>query len=132
MIECIQCGGKYLDGADECPHCGYSSARVVEAYREQLNAPKCPVCGSTNIFYEREAEKQITRGKSEVRKKSVVTRTANKAGRTAMIAATGGLWALTPKKSDYIERTKEKTKVTNVTYGICQSCGHSWKRGIFG
>lgn len=132
MIKCTQCGGKYLDGADECPHCGCITYEKENTIQNNQYEPKCPNCGSTDVVYEREQETYVTKGKSEVRKKSVVTRKANKAGRKAMIVATGGLWALTPKKSDYNEISKDKTKIKYTTYGICQSCGHSWKRGLFG
>ena len=41
-----------------------------------------------------------------------MTRAGNSLGRAGMIAATGGLWALTPKKSKYKEKKSSKTDIT--------------------
>lgn len=92
-----------------------------------LNAPYCPKCYSLNIGYEFVQDSAKTKGKSEVRKKSVVTRAGNSLGRAGMIAATAGLWALTPKKSKYKETKKSKTDINNKQMAICQDCGNSWE-----
>lgn len=88
---------------------------------------KCPSCRSHNVEITFVQLGATTKGKSEVRKKSILTRTANRTGRNVMIAMTGGLWALTPKKSKYIERGKENTKIKNAKFAICQNCGNSWR-----
>lgn len=88
--------------------------------------PKCPKCGSHNLTYEIVTDSMTTKGSSEVRKKNAVTRAANTTGRATMIMATGGLWALTPKKSKYKEVKKEKTKVTRQKIALCQDCGNDW------
>lgn len=93
----------------------------------QPNVLKCGVCGSQNISVSLQTTNVTSKGESEIRKKNVITRTGNKAGRAGMIMATGGLWALTPKKSDYKEISKESKEVQQVKMAICQNCGHSWK-----
>ena len=80
-----------------------------------------------NIGYEFVQDLAKTKGKSEVRKKSVVTRAGNSLGRAGMIAATGGLWALTPKKSKYKEKKSSKTDINSKQMAICQDCGKSWE-----
>lgn len=87
----------------------------------------CPKCNSFNVEITMQSTEENSEGTSEVRKKSIVTRTGNTVGRGAMIMATGGLWALTPKKSKYIEKKKGKTKVINKKFAICQECGNSWE-----
>lgn len=93
----------------------------------QPNVLKCRICGSQNISVFLQATNATSKGESEIRKKNVITRTGNKAGRAGMIMATGGLWALTPKKSDYKEISKESTELSQIKMAVCQSCGHSWK-----
>ena len=92
-----------------------------------LDAPYCPKCHSLNIGYEFVQDSAKTKGKAEVRKKSVVTRAGNSLGRAGMIAATGGLWALTPKKSKYKEKKSSKTDINSKQMAICQDCGKSWE-----
>lgn len=122
MEKCSECGGKYLDGAEECPHCGY-----IFDWRKRIELhPICPKCGSQDIIFQIVQDSTRQTGKSEIRKKSPVTRAANSVGRATMIAATGGLWALTPKKSKYEEVHNYQTTVSNSTYGVCQSCGNTW------
>lgn len=86
----------------------------------------CPNCRGNNIRIDIVQVGGSSSGKSEVRKKSVITRTGNKIGRGAMTLMTGGLWALTPKKSDYTERSVSSTFVTNEKICLCQDCGNSW------
>lgn len=57
-----------------------------------------------------EPSEETIKGSSEIRKKSIVTRKANKVGRRAMTMATGGLWLLTPKRSKYKEVYRFKKK----------------------
>lgn len=47
-----------------------------------------------------------------MRKKSVVTRAGNSLGRAGMIAATGGLWALTPKNLNTKKRNHPRQILT--------------------
>ena len=92
----------------------------------KLTATICPRCGSNDINISINTVGETYRGRNEVRKKSAVTRSANKKARKGMILATGGLWALTPKKSDYKEIQKGKTVYNQVKICICQKCGSSW------
>lgn len=93
----------------------------------QPNALKCRKCGSRNISVSFQTIGNNSKTTGEVRKKSVATRAGNKVGRAGMIMATGGLWALTPKKSNYKEIQKGKTKTIQVKIAICQDCGKSWR-----
>lgn len=97
----------------------------VEESRK-LSANICPNCGSKNINISINTIGETYSGRNEVRKKSVVTRKANKKARKGMILATGGLWALTPKKSDYKELQKGKTVYNQVKICVCQKCGRNW------
>ncbi len=92
-----------------------------------LNKPYCKKCHSFNIEYTLTPTSSSSSGRNEVRKKSVITRAGNSAGRAGMILATGGLWALTPKKSKYSEKTKTSTNISNSKFAICKDCGNSWK-----
>lgn len=92
-----------------------------------LDTPYCPKCHSLNIGYEFVQDSAKTKGKAEVRKKSVVTRAGNSLGRKAMIGMTFGAWALTPKKSKYKETKKSKTDINSKQMAICQDCGKSWE-----
>lgn len=92
-----------------------------------LDMPYCPKCHSINIGYEFVQDSAKTKGKSEIRKKSAITRAGNDIGRKGMILATGGLWALTPKKSKYKEKKNSKTDISNKQVAICQDCGNSWE-----
>lgn len=87
---------------------------------------KCVACGSENISVSFQITGEKSNIRTEVRKKNVIERVGNKAGRAGMIMATGGLWAVTPKKSDFKEVQKANTKTTQVKIAICQDCGHSW------
>lgn len=92
----------------------------------KVTATICPRCGSNDINISINTVGETYRGRNEVRKKSAVTRSANKKARKGMILATGGLWALTPKKSDYKEIQKGKTVYNQVKICVCQKCGSSW------
>lgn len=83
----------------------------------------CPYCLSRNIDIRETVSESVSKGKSEVRKKSAVTRAGNKAGRAGMIMMTGGLWALTPKKSDYKETSQGKITYNTTTTKTCMDCG---------
>lgn len=149
---CSRCGHKYsveeYNAAIVVPECA-SAPPPSSPVRKHVSAPKsessdpvrkyvgppkpvspsltCRKCGGYNIQVTLNAVKETGTGKSEVRKKSIVTRTANTAGRAGLILATGGLWALTPKKSKYTENFKETTKIHNQKICICQDCGFSWQ-----
>lgn len=94
---------------------------------QRKNGLICPICQSNNITISFQNVAQKSKGRAEIRKKSIVTRTGNSFGRKFLIFSTGGLWALTPKKSNYSETRKEKTKIINDKFAICQDCGNSWK-----
>lgn len=83
----------------------------------------CPYCLSRNIDIRETVSESVSKGKSEVRKKSAATRAGNKAGRAGMIMMTGGLWALTPKKSDYKKTSQGKTTYNTTTTKTCMDCG---------
>lgn len=87
---------------------------------------RCPQCGGYDVIISLQQTEVQGKSKGETRKKSVVTRAGNKTGRAAMIMATGGLWALTPKKSDYVDRKKSKSKIKSIKVAVCQECGNSW------
>lgn len=103
--------------------------RKAEAFYKALylDMPYCPKCHSLNVGYEFVQDSAKTKGKSEVRKKSPVTRAGNSLGRAGMIAMTGGLWALTPKRSKYKEKKELKTDISSKQMAICQDCGNSWE-----
>ena len=87
----------------------------------------CAKCNSSNIKFEVEHVNQVVGAKSEVRKKSIVTRTGNRMGRSTMMLLTGGLWGLVPKRSDYNEITKVQTQTFEYKTAVCQNCGYSWQ-----
>lgn len=95
--------------------------------KQQIAPLKCITCGSKNISVSFQAIEGKSETISEIRKKNVVTRIGNKAGRVGMIMATGGLWAIIPKKSNYKEIQKEKTNIKQIKMAVCQNCGYSWK-----
>lgn len=111
-----------------------SKAKALGSWNDQyetkingkLTATVCPNCRSNDISISINTVGETYSGKSEVRKKSVVTRNANKKARKGMVLATAGLWALTPKKSNYKEIQKGKTVYNQVKTCICQNCGSSW------
>ena len=78
----------------------------------------CPKCGSENVNVERELEKGKTKNKG-VGLGGHVNNTAS--GLTAV--CTLGMSNLVWKKS----KGTEKEKFKNVTVGICQNCGNTWK-----
>ncbi|MCI8955616.1 MAG: hypothetical protein HFG29_01355 [Eubacterium sp.] len=133
LIQCIECGTEYSDIANACPKCACpTSAQVPNSsqsiiQKKSLYSRHCPKCNGQNIEYTFIEMEHRSKGYAEKRKKSIVTRTGNKAGRTGMIMLTGGLWALTPKKSKYNEKQKGKTTISNQKMAICQDCGNSWK-----
>ena len=88
---------------------------------------RCPCCGGNNINITIDSIGETNTGKSETRKKSIVTRAGNSMGRAGMIVATGGLWALTPKKSKYVTKGKGHTNYIQRKIAICQQCGNSWQ-----
>jgi len=98
-------------------------AKPVHAYQ---GGRKCPRCGGI-VFTSVENVVNNYGSRSEYRKKSVITNTANSIGRTGMIVATCGLWALTPKKSKYNTVEKGKAKTVQIKTAVCQNCGYSWK-----
>lgn len=128
LIKCPECGKEISDMANFCPNCGFPvSERTKSDSTKTTSKRVCPKCNSGNIQISIESHEVISKERNEVRKKSSATRLGNKLGRTAMIGMTGGLWALTPKKSDYSEVKKGKSKIKKEKYGVCQDCGYSWR-----
>ena len=133
---CVKCGNKFR--GNFCTKCGTpsyfntpksaSNVPVKSTAPLQVNVIQqnaivnnqfgpsivCPVCGAKNI----EISLQQVSSKTAKKRNSII----RSAGRGGMILMTGGLWALTPKADG-----KEKTKVKNGKFAICQSCGHSWE-----
>lgn len=143
---CFNCGKNVGDNENFCSKCGvrlqgeiYHRNCVGEQNLVQVIQPNnnfhnqnrsngifCKKCGSNNVSVQFKEVSETIAGRNEVRKKSIVTRTGNKLGRAGMIMATGGLWALTPKKSKYNEVQKGKIKAKQIKVVICQNCGNSW------
>lgn len=128
LFECYKCGRKIPTDIALCPFCNYNYGTYREKKKETPQNTKitCPNCGRDNIHIDIVQVGETSSGKAEVRKKSIITRTGNKVGRGFMTAMTGGLWALTPKKSDYIARSSSNTSVENRKICVCQDCGNSW------
>ena len=129
LIICSECGKEFSDKAGACPNCGCPVSEME--IKEQPNTAqesnlRCPKCKGKNIEFQFQEIEQKHKGKAEVKKKSAVTRAGNSFGRAAMIGMTGGLWALTPKKSDYKEVSSGKTKIKHQKIAVCQDCGKSW------
>lgn len=143
IIQCPDCGGNVSDRAEACIHCGFPlrefiNEQVESAEEKEVQTPEayhgpvCSRCNSRNIDIVKEGTGTVvTKGKAEVRKKSPVTRAGNNAGRAGMILATGGLWALTPKKSKYKETSKSVAKEKKQKMCHCLDCGHQWKYSLF-
>lgn len=88
----------------------------------------CPKCRSENVVISMQTIEMAGKNKSEVRKKSLATRTVNNAGRLGANLATAGLYGVfVPKRSAYKEVGKTKTKVKQQKMAICQNCGKSWR-----
>ena len=128
---CPKCGTLNDDTNKFCIECGASLMPFSNAYAQNNvrfdNRIRCKRCNSENINITFETVELKTKSKEETRKKSVVTRTGNKLGRAAMIGMSGGLWALTPKKSDYVSRGKANSQYVQNKIAICQDCGYSWR-----
>lgn len=132
---CSKCGKEFT--GNFCPNCGtqaiqqtangqYSYAPTNSSVRNNL-VITCPCCGGNNVSISVDTIGETKKGKSETRKKSIVTRAGNNMGRAGMILVTGGLWALTPKKSKYKTIDKGKTEYIQRKIAICQQCGTSWQ-----
>lgn len=130
LIKCPECEKEVSDKASSCPHCGnpISETHMVHTNRYGLwgTPAVCPKCKSQHLQMEIEDVAYQTKGRDEIRKKSILTRGINSSARAGMILATGGLWALTPKKSKYNTVKKSTTKVKNKKYLTCCDCGYSW------
>jgi NMD protein affecting ribosome stability and mRNA decay len=125
LIKCPECGKDFSDRAAACPNCGCPTNEIV-SHEENVKGISCPKCKSHDVLIERIAEGEKSKETAQVQKKSIATRAINKMGRGTMIAMTGGLWALTPKKSAYKEVSKGKTKIKYKKVATCQNCGKSW------
>lgn len=118
LIQCPECGWSVSDRAQSCPKCGCPV---------NVNGACCPYCGRYNIQYTTQIINEVIGSTRETRKKGAITRAGNSIGRAGMMLATGGLWALTPKRSKYKEIEKVKTRNIQITVGVCQDCGYSWE-----
>jgi hypothetical protein len=74
----------------------------------------CPQCHGANIQISIEET-----GVKTVKKNNGII---HGAARGTAILATGGLWALTPKR-----KGTEKSKILHEKVCVCQNCGYSWK-----
>lgn len=125
LINCPCCGRQVSNKAPSCPNCGQPINQTGN--QENLKRIFCPRCKGTNVVVNLENVVGSYGGRSEVRKKSVVTNTANRVGRAGMTIMTGGLWLLTPKKSKYNEVKKGKVYTQQIKTAVCQDCGKSWR-----
>lgn len=130
LINCPCCGKEISNMAEVCIHCGQpiNSGVQISASSKNISSIVCPVCKSSNINVSVDNVAIGYKGETELRKKSVITNTANSAGRLGMIMMTGGLWMLTPKKSKYKEIQKGKTSYMKIKTCVCQNCGYSWQK----
>lgn len=130
LIKCPCCGNEISNMSEKCLNCGQpiNSGVQMEKSDKNISGLICPVCKGNNINVSVDNVASGYKGKTELRKKSVVTNTANSAGRLGMTMMTGGLWLLTPKKSKYKEIQKGKTNYVKITTCICQNCGYSWNK----
>lgn len=87
----------------------------------------CKRCGGTDISVQLDNVITSYELKSETRKKGALTNIGNSAGRAGMVLLTGGLWALTPKKSKYKETQTGSVKTKQIKTAICQECGRTWR-----
>lgn len=148
--KCIVCGDEVGEGQFFCERCKRDPNGKNHDDREYFDAPEykesfwkktgrflcdiflglsnntCARCNSHNINMTYETTGEVHTGRIETRKKSIVTRVGNKAGRAGMIMATGGLWALTPKKSKYHDVYKEKVRYEQRKVYTCMDCGYVW------
>lgn len=86
----------------------------------------CSNCGGDNIQVSVSVVNQVIGSTREVREKDGITRTANHIGRGVMNVMTLGMWSLTPKRSDYKETEKVRSRNIQYKTAVCQTCGHSW------
>lgn len=87
---------------------------------------RCANCGGYQISVSVSTVNEVYGSTREVREKNKITRKANHAGRAFMNVATLGLWSITPKRSDYKETEKVKSRNVQYKTAVCQSCGYSW------
>lgn len=129
LIKCPECGRQVSNQATTCPNCGFpirDKLHYTNGYGFCGSPLKCPKCKSQHLHMEIETTAYQTKGREETWKKSLITRTANSAARAGMILATGGLWALTPKKSKYSTVQKSHTKIAQRKHFQCLDCGYNW------
>ena len=131
LINCPECNKQISDRAESCPHCGYPLQQqpvYTNSYGVFGKTLYYPRCGSSNLSHHYETVGYTTIGHEETHKKSIITRAGNSLGRTGMILATGGLWALTPKKSKYHTTQTSTTQARRARVLNCNNCGYSWER----
>lgn len=87
---------------------------------------RCANCGGYQIAVSVSTVNEVYGSTREVREKNAITRHANHEGRRLMNLATFGLWSLTPKRSDYKETERVKSRNVQYKTAVCQSCGYSW------
>ena len=141
LIKCTECGKEFSDKAPACPNCGCPTDVIVGAIEEEEQVTpsmletmmmakagkRCPKCHKMNISIENREVGTKGKEKTVIKEKSAAGKAAHSLGRGAMIAATGGLWGLTPKKSDVYTKGKSSTKIIYDKFAVCADCGHEWK-----
>lgn len=134
LKECIKIMEEYYEEIGDRANIGFfqqlindENRKAEEKASKKAEKLSCPTCKSSNIQISIKAVAEKSKERSEVKKKSIVTRAGNKTGRAAMNMLTLGGWSLTPKKSDYSEIKKGKNEIINKKFAICQDCGKSWE-----
>lgn len=142
-VICSCCGFSNTLSSDYCEQCGMrltpyphpekpvsptQQHEVTNSYGMFGSELYCPRCGSAKLSHHYETIGYTTKGYEETHKKSIITRTGNSLGRAGMILATGGLWALTPKKSKYRTTQTSTTQARRIRILDCNSCGYSWRQ----
>lgn len=71
-IKCPNCGASIKGNAKSCEFCGTQFSAEVLKENEKANKAGCPKCGSTNVTFSREKQREITAGKNTVAIRSTV------------------------------------------------------------
>ena len=65
-IKCPNCGASIKGNAKTCEFCGTQFSGEIRREQEQANKAGCPKCGSTNVTFSREKQREIAEGKNTV------------------------------------------------------------------
>ena len=139
---CPNCGAPLPKTASMCYICKYQFAGQnnsfigydAPAYQQSGAVPtynhsgmSCMRCGGHNIQIVYNRYQVATKGKSQVKKKSLARRKAEKEGRHMANLMTLGMYSVFSKKpSNYVEVSKDKFKNKTEKVAVCQDCGNSW------